>query len=43
MAKKIAMGFAHGGLFLLAVIVFLPGTGCGPAVQSGLGDRPVGR
>ena len=29
MAKKIAMGFAHGGVFLLAVVVFYLGLGVG--------------
>ena len=29
MSKKIAMGFAHAGVFLLAVIVFYLGLGVG--------------
>lgn len=33
-AKKIAMGFAHGGVFLLAVIVFYLGLGVGLQISS---------
>ena len=37
MAKKIVMGFAHGGVFLLAVIVFCLGLVVGLQVSPACG------
>ncbi len=34
MAKKIVMGLAHGGVFVLAVIVFYLGLGVGLQINS---------